>query len=121
MSKNREKDFFDYASDLLGEQVQVITVEGSYYGELKALRSDFLLLLTHNRGQSSIIAMRFKKIIGISRNLYNERRRPLFFGQQRSMEQNFEENHYDNHGEKHHDDHKEDHHGEQSVDFHDDK
>ena len=94
MSKNHEKDFFDYAHDLLGEQVQVITVEGTYHGELKELERDFLLLLTHTRGQNSIIAIRFKKIIGISRTLYRERRRPHFFGQQRSTEhQHHEEPH----------------------------
>ena len=83
MSKDHEKDFFDYAFKLLGEQVQVITVEGTYNGELKALESDFLLLVTHIRGQYSLLAIRFNKIIGISRSLVTERRRPFFFGQQR--------------------------------------
>ncbi len=117
MSKESDKDFFDYASHLIGKQVQVITVEGSYYGELKELKSDFLLLLTNSRGQSSILAIRFKKIIGISQSLYRERRRPLFFGQQWSQEQNHEEAHHD-------EQQVEDHH-EHSViddhDFHDDK
>ena len=86
MSKNHEKDFFEYAYDLLGEQVQVITVEGTYHGKLKELEKDFLLLITHTRGQNSIVAIRFKKIIGISRTLFTERRRPNFFGPQRNWE-----------------------------------
>lgn len=114
MSKDRENDFFDYAYNLLGEQVQVITVEGSYYGELKELEKDFLLLLTNNRGQSSIIAIRFKKIIGISRTLYKERRRPLFFGQQRGYEQ---EHHEHEHHEEQHD--SSDHSSFDDHDFHD--
>ena len=93
MSKDHNKDFLDYATDLLGEQVQVITVEGTYHGELKELEKDFLLLLTHNRGHNSIIAIRFKKIIGISRTLFRERRRPFFFGQQQNHEHNDHEEH----------------------------
>ena len=118
MSNESDKDFFDYASDLIGEQVQVITVEGSYYGELKALKSDFLLLLTTNRGQTSIIAIRFKKIIGISRNLYKERRRPLFFGQQWNQEQNHQDNQHDKHEEEHHHEHSADN-DHDNHDFHD--
>ena len=95
MSKDHDKDFFDYAFDLLGEQVQVITVEGTYHGELKELERDFLLLLTHNRGTNSIIAIRFKKIIGISRTLYRERRRPFFFGPQEGQEHGHQGEHHE--------------------------
>ncbi|QFK71271.1 hypothetical protein F7984_08440 [Pradoshia sp. D12] len=122
MSNESDKDFFDYASDLIGEQVQVITVEGSYYGELKALKSDFLLLLTTNRGQTSIIAIRFKKIIGISRNLYKERRRPLFFGQQWNQEQDHTDDQYDDHVEDHYEHSADNDHDEhENHDFHDEK
>ena len=108
MSKKHDKDFFDYAYDLLGEQVQVITVEGTYHGVLKELERDFLLLLTHNRGQNSIIAIRFKKIIGISKTLYRERRRPpLFFGQQNGREhEHIEEHHESSHWSEEHETHE---------------
>lgn len=107
MSREHDEDFFEYASDLIGEQVQVITVEGSYYGELKKLKSDFLLLLTSNRGQSSIIAIRLKKIIGISKNL--ERKRPLFFSPQlwaEEQEVRIEDQHEDVHLDDDHEFHQ---------------
>lgn len=89
LTKHEQNDFFDYTRRFIDEEVQVVTVEGTYNGKLIAIERDFLLLGLSTRGTNGVFAIRFEKMIGITKYDHQSRRRQPFlfgFGHHRSSE-----------------------------------
>ncbi|MDP4086244.1 MAG: DUF2642 domain-containing protein [Bacillota bacterium] len=61
------KNFLDNAYQLIGQEVEVITVEGSYTGTLISAGSDSLVLETRIRGRLVRLFIRIALIVALFR------------------------------------------------------
>lgn len=60
-----KQDFMRFASELVGEEVEVITSNGTFTGTLEYVGSDNLILSTRVRGRRVRLAIRIALIIAL--------------------------------------------------------
>lgn len=59
------KEFNRFASELVGQEVEVITNNGTYTGTLEYVGSDSIILITRVRGRRVRMAIRIALIIAL--------------------------------------------------------
>ncbi|WHY93088.1 hypothetical protein QNK12_06225 [Neobacillus cucumis] len=59
------QEFKHFASELVGEEVEVITTNGTYTGTLEYVGSDSLILITRIRGRRVRLAIRIALIVAL--------------------------------------------------------
>ena len=77
--KNVKTDFLSNAHKLIGEEVEVITSEGTYTGTLLSVGSDVIILRTRIRGRIVRLLIRLALIVALFRLIVTERRNPFGF------------------------------------------
>jgi hypothetical protein len=65
IAKMSKQDFMRFASELVGEEVEVITSNGTFTGTLEYVGSDNLILSTRVRGRRVRLAIRIALIIAL--------------------------------------------------------
>lgn len=77
--KTVKTDFLSNAHELIGEEVEVITSEGTYTGTLLSVGSDVIILRTRIRGRIVRLLIRIALIVALFRFIVTERRNPFGF------------------------------------------
>ncbi|MDP4085781.1 MAG: hypothetical protein Q8934_14340 [Bacillota bacterium] len=67
MSRDTRNNFIDNAYTLVGQEVEVITVEGTYTGTLVSVGGDSLVLETRIRGRLIRLFIRLALIVALFR------------------------------------------------------
>ena len=77
--KTVKTDFLSNARELISEEVEVITSEGTYTGTLLSVGSDVIILRTRIRGRIVQLLIRIASIVALFRLIVTERRNPFGF------------------------------------------
>lgn len=61
----KKSDFIQFAHRLLGDEVQVVTTVGPYFGKLKFVGDDVLGLKTHMGGNQERVVIRIEEVVAL--------------------------------------------------------
>ncbi|MGX9135009.1 hypothetical protein ACWV26_11625 [Rummeliibacillus sp. JY-2-4R] len=65
MNSKNSKEFKHFASEIVGNEVEVITSDGTFTGTLEYVGSDSIILLTRRRGRRVRMVIRIALIIAL--------------------------------------------------------